>query len=367
MSPEAKSNKMNNTVNKNISTDLLKELETKHLHHFIGCGNELGIVPLNLVGYQPDDITWKDDRDLRELLANWGKKIESDSIMVLTGDPTKFADQKFHVSMTVFEPCGSDDNKERNLPGGLSTMCGNGVRAVAAYVREFDPSLTEIIVKTGSGTLKIKYEPETDLYVVEMGEFTSKENDLFAYVNTKEASPNIFHRYIDAPIPESVLGKLSKYISAKTWSIGLNGNRDNGHIDGEPHLVIEVTPEEAPDIEALRKIAVAVGPLTTKNSGLFPQEINTNFIVFNGKVGREGNTFSILNSTHERNLGDDADHSVTEACGTGSTVAAGVIMEKYMTGPNKSVIVKNRGGDLTISPDPNLPKGLLMKGDAKRV
>jgi len=365
MSPEI--NKMNKVIDKNTPTNLLKELEAKHLHHFIGCGNELGIVPLSLANYPCENDSWKSDRALRELLANWGKKIESDSIMVLTGDPTKLTEQGYHVAMTVFEPCGSDDNKERNLAGGLSTMCGNGVRAVAAYVREFDPSLTEILVQTGSGLLKIQYEPQTDLYVVEMGEFTSKDTDLSSYVNINEASANLFHRYVDAPIPGSVLKEISKYISTKTWSIGLNGNRDNGHIDGEPHLVIEVTPEEASDIESLRKIAVTVGPLLTKNSEIFPQEINTNFIVVKGKSGRDGNTFSILNSTHERNLGDDADHSVTEACGTGSTVAAGVIMEKYMTGPNKSVIVRNRGGNLTISPDPNLPKGLLMKGDAKRV
>jgi len=302
-------------------------------HHFVSCGNKIGLVPLTLAGYSDTNDSWRNDRHLRELLVSWGQEIGSDSIMVLTGDPRKRAEQGYHVAMTVFEPCGTDN--ENNLPGGLSNMCGNGVRAVAAFVREFDRSLTEILVKTGSGLRKITYEPQSDLYVVEMGELS----------------------YLNAPIPREIQKDLSVFISAKTWSIGLNGTRArDGSITGEPHVVIEVTQSEAPTQQSLRHLAVMAGPLITKNRNIFPQEINANFIMVRDNV--------IFNATHERNLGDDANHSVTAACGTGSTVAAGVVMEKYH---KTQILVKNMGGDLIISPDPNLPRGLLMKGEAHRV
>lgn len=352
----------------------IKEQENKNnylknvasnFHHFVGCGNELGIVPLTLAGYPYADGHWKTDPELRKLLAQLGKGIKSDSVMVLMGDPRKVQEQGFHVEMTVFEPNG---NGENDLEGGLSNMCGNGVRAVADWVRESDPSIREILVQTGSGLRKIIYEPENNVYVVQMGELTTKATDLAPYVNGKLAPPSASGHYLDAPIPDEILKDLSQFVSAKTWSIGLNGSPNQaGIIDGEPHVIIEITSAEAPDDIALRKLAVAAGPIVTKNLTYFPQEICVNFIVVQGKADRSLNQISILNSTHERNLGDDADHSVTAACGTGSTVAGGIVMEKYMQGLDQSVLVKNTGGELTISPDPNLPKGYLMKGEAHRV
>mgnify|MGYP001582151331 CR=1 FL=1 len=336
---------------------------SKHLHVFEGCQNMLGVVPLTLAGYQGGD-QWKKDPKLRGLLTDWGKSINSDSVMILTGYPIRAEEQGYHVEMEVFEPNGDDGS---GLGGGISTMCGNGVRAVAAYVMEFLPDLTEVRVMTMSGLRKIKVEKNSegvDMYIVDMGEFTTRLEDLSSYVETDKVIPNSEGKYIDSPIPEEIRLKLAEIVDVNSWSIGVNGDRDaSGRIDGEPHLIIEVPRDQVEDIADLRRIAVAVGPIITKHSDLFPEEMNTNFIVRDGVDG-EGR-FVIWNCTHERNLGNDADHSVTAACGTGSTVAGGLMFEKYVQDPSQIILVKCTGGDLEIAK--NGLTSLLMKGPAQRV
>lgn len=332
-----------------------------NMHLFEGCGNMLGVVPLTLAGYTGDKDEWKQIPELRDMLTKWGREIKSDSVMVLTGDPRKLDEQEgYHVRMAVFEPNGDDGS---GLGGGVSTMCGNGVRAVAAWVREFYPDLDEALIETGSGLRKIKIEG--DQYLVDMGEMVNSASDLADYVNSESAKPNEEGEYLDAEIPEEILRELGKFTPAKTWSIGLTGTRNEaGNIDGEPHTVIEVPREQVANIDELRELAVAAGPIITKNLDIFPQEMNINFIVRDG-IDEEGR-FVIWNCTHERNLGDDADHSVTAACGTGSTVSGGVMFEKYVSDKTQTVLVKNTGGDLEISLHEN-PGTLIMKGPASRV
>ncbi|HEX9061523.1 MAG TPA: hypothetical protein VF941_15190 [Clostridia bacterium] len=350
-------------------------LREKHLLHYEGCGNQLGVVPLTLAGYPLEaGDAWKADPTLRKMLTEWGREINSDSVMVITGDPLNADEQKYHVSMTVFEPNGDDGS---GLGGGLSTMCGNGIRAVARYVQEYvrdnggDPDLRTVKIKSGSGERNVEIEGEN--FVVDMGEFTTAPKDLAQYVRQpsllrrKGSQAGADGRYIDAPIPAEIQRKLADYTSAKTWSIGLNGTRNEaGAIDGEPHIIIEIPRNEVDDIDQLRALAVAAGPVVTKNLGYFPGEINVNFVVYD-HVDDEGRLV-IWNATHERNLGDDADHSVTAACGTGSTVAGGVMFEKYgANAVNRTVVVKNTGGDLEITPSKTEDKSLLMKGPANKV
>ncbi len=54
---------------------------------------------------------------------------------------------------------------------------------------------------------------------------------------------------------------------------------------------------------------------------------------------------SILNCTHERNLGNNPHHSVTASCGTGSTAAGAIMLTKNKL---KKIIVKCLGGRLII-------------------
>lgn len=325
------------------------------LYRFDACGNRLGIVPLTLAGY-PQDADFRQDSELRQFLAEWGNERQLDSAMILTGDPAKLKDQGYHFCMYVFEPNG---RSEDGHVGGISTMCGNGVRAVAAFIRKQFPDTVEARIMTLSGLRTV--EIDGNLYTVNMGEFTAKSCDLKNYVNINLVPANDHGDYIGSPIPGEIIDKLSAFVDVRTWSIGLNGNRNNdGGIDGEPHVIVEVPRHLISDINQLRKLAVAAGPLVTKNTAFFPEEINVNFIVVD-KVGKE---LEILNCTHERNLGDDADHSVTLACGTGATAAGGFIFEEH---PDlRSVIVHCIGGDLIISKSRS-GQELLMKGPAEEV
>lgn len=314
------------------------------------CQNKLLIIELK------ENFDWQNNRNLRNTFTRLGKKNNVDSVLVLTGNPRRFYQQGYHYEMYVFEPRGRSDN---GLTGGISTMCGNGVRVVAAFIQKQFPDTVEATIMTLSGLRTV--EIDGNLYTVNMGEFTSSANDLKKYVNNDIIKTNSEGNFIDSPIPGEILSDLNNIISTDKWSIGLTGDRDkNGQIDGEPHVVIEFPRQLISDIDQLRKLAVAVGPLVTKNTKFFPKEINVNFIV----VDKVGKKLEILNCTHERNLGDDADHSVTPACGTGSTVAGGFIFERYPRA--RSVLVHCTGGDLIISKSRSSQE-LLLKGPAEEV
>lgn len=316
------------------------------------CGNVLGLIPLIEAGYPPE-YDFKSDEILRQDFRDWGRQIKSDSIMVLLGDPDKFPQQGYHYQMYVFEPMGCDDS---GLAGGISTMCGNGIRAAASYIEKKIPGTVEAVVKTLSGLRTVRIE--NGLFTVNMGEFTCRDADLSKYVNTRLVlSENGY--YLDSPIPQIILEDLSKFINCPTWSIGLNGDRVGNEIDGEPHVVIDVS-NQISDIFQLRRLAIMVGPIVSKNLDLFPREINANFI---SVVKQERETIEIMNCTHERNLGDDPEHSTTMSCGTGSTVAGGFILKRH---PEvASVLVRCSGGDLVILR--GLGDNLFMTGPAEEV
>ncbi|MGH7246273.1 MAG: hypothetical protein ACREGI_05085 [Candidatus Levyibacteriota bacterium] len=320
---------------------------------FEGCGNMLGIVPLARAGYSPLNDP-RQDAMLRARLADWGRSINSDSVMLLSGDPSRFEEQGYHFFMDVFEPRGSD---ESGMAGGFSTMCGNGVRAVAAYLRELHPDVASCVVMTRSGLRTVEFED--DHFIVDMGEFTVAAVDLARYVSIS-GREGLHH--FDQPIPEAIRAQLAPYTSAARWSIGFTGNRDGeGMIDGEPHVVIQIPEDEVATIQDLRQLAIAAGPRITKNREFFPQEINVNFIVVRD---RDDGTYEVWNCTHERNLGDVPEHSVTAACGTGSTVVGGVVFEQFPYVGDEIPVVCT-GGTMIIKKQPG---GVLhMKGPAVRV
>lgn len=340
------------------TTEFLDHLDTM-TRVFEGCGNMLGIVPLTAAGYEPS-ADFRQDATLRAHLAQWGRQIQSDSVMVLVGDPRNREAQGYHTFMYVFEPNGSDDS---GMDGGVSTMCGNGIRAVAAYIHELDPQAERAEIMAMSGLRSVEFVD--DMYAVQMGTLTQAEEDLANYIKPG-ALETTNGEYFNSPIPEPIVQRLAEHgINAQTWSIGFNGDRDeNGNIDGEPHLIIEVPADQVKDIVQLRQLAVEAGPIITKDTARFPREINANFIVVQG-LDSETGKLHVLIATHERNLGDDADHSVTAACGTGSTVSAGTVLRRYAPDvADQVIVVHNTGGDLEISRDTDNPQRLVMVGPA---
>ncbi len=331
------------------------------LQLYEGCGNMLGVVPLTIAGY-PKEADWLKDKQLRKFLRSWGQQIRSDSVMVLTGNPYDHK-QEYDFFMDVFEPSGTD-NTGKGLAGGVSTMCGNGIRAVAAYTRTFKPNINVARIMSRSGLRTVEIDKLKDLYAVDMGEFVYGKEDLSQYVCPDLVAPDGNGIYIDSFIPQEICRVLGQHVPVTTWCIGLTGDRNsNGRIDGEPHLVINVPHNGVKDIRELRRLAVAVGPVITKASSHFPLEINANFIVIDGK---DDGVLSVLNVTHERNLGDDADHSVTAACGTGSTVVGAIMFEKNLVQTDQIVRVYNTGGIVEISRNPRTNR-MILTGPAKPV
>lgn len=325
-----------------------------HLRLYEGCGNMLAIAPLTIAGY-PKEADWLADILLRKFLQSWGNEIKSDSVMVLTGKPND-SKQPYDFFMEVFEP-GGTDNTGNGFAGGISTMCGNGIRAVAAYARTFNPDITVAKIMSRSGLRTVGIDKQKDVYAVDMGEFVYSGDDLSRYVNQDLVPPDGSGIYIDSSIPQAIREALLQHVSATTWSIGLTGDRGaSGVIDGEPHVVINVPHNGVNDIEDLRRLAVTAGPTVTKVLSHFPLEINANFVVI---VGKENGKFIVWNCTHERNLGNDPDHSVTAACGTGSTVVGATLFLKGIVQPNSVVEVHNTGGKLEISRHPKSHRFIL--------
>ncbi|MBI3366163.1 hypothetical protein HY041_00855 [Candidatus Roizmanbacteria bacterium] len=332
-----------------------------HLRLYEGCGNMLGIAPLTLAGYPPGS-NWLEDRELRKFLYSWGLKIHSDSVMVLTGDPQN-PSQTYDFFMDVYEPSGTDATGE-GLAGGVSTMCGNGIRAVAAYARTFNPDITVARIMSRSGLRTVGIDRDRNLYAVDMGEFTSRRDDLSQYVQSDLVGQTYDGTYIESPIPAEIYDALKQHVSATMWSIGLTGDRNaSGCIDGEPHVVINVPRDRVSDIQGLRRLAVAAGPIVTKALSCFPFEISANFIVV---AGKEDGKLVVWNCTHERNLGSDSDHSVTAACGTGSTVVGAIMFLNRPTQPDNILEVHNTGGILEISQHPKTRR-LILTGPANPV
>ncbi len=320
---------------------------------YSGNGNIIGVVLFkdNL----PAD--YKINAHLRESLAEWGQEHDVDSIMLLTGNPNLLERQGYHFRMDVFEPLGSDDS---GAVGSWSSMCGNGLMAASLFYEDNFEQLDEggqVQVQTKSG-LRASTKVGSGRYSVCMGEFTHNLNDLVKYVSSSATSGNSETLRNPVLIPE-----ISDF--AHNWSVGLSGNRDElNEIDGEPHLILINQDDNQPfSIVTLREEAVRLGQSVTKNTELFPNEINTNFVVVQGN-DRNRRQMSTIACTHERGLGDDSDHCVTDACGTGATAIAATLYRLYNLDDNYMVNVQMPGGLLQVYRDDNQ---FYLTGSAKQL
>lgn len=218
-----------------------------------GCGNRVLIVHL--------DSFKKNDSQLRKRLAEKGLRRNVDSVMVLTGNPLRFSQQGFHVTMDVFEPRGNDSTNPQ-LAGSWSTMCGNGIRAVTRYLIDQGKikSQGKCFIKTRSGILPVEILPQNQFKVC-MGQFSTSRQTLKPYVKK--------FKLIDL---------VPRGLALKAAFVGLNGNKNGDRqIDGEPHLVL-VLKEPGVKIGDLEFLAQRLGPGLTTNRKHFPLDINTNMV-----------------------------------------------------------------------------------------
>lgn len=303
---------------------IFKDIE-KSAKLYEGCGNLLLIVRL------PGNFN-RNDRELRQLLTRLGLKHKVDSILVLTGNPTDYFAQGYHLTMDVFEPRGKDNS---NMGGSWSTMCGNGIRAVARYM--LDEGLISVSIKTGSGNRNVSILPENKFRVC-MGEFSDSQKDLKKYVSNFN---------INKLVSEST------NLAVTESFIGLNGDRINGQIDGEPHLCI-ILPDNNLDIREQSRLCNEIGSKLTTDKRYFPEDINTSLVTY---TKTERGIIFVQACTYERGV-----EYVTKACGTAATVIGSHLLSQN---PNfKKVNVSMLGG--IISVDRELNK-YFMTGPANRI
>jgi len=262
------------------------------------CGNRLLIVHL------PREFQHADD-GLRRELQQAGLSHKADSVLVITGNPQLVQQQGYHVMMDVFEPRGRDTFRPE-LHGSWSTMCGNGIRAIACYLRDTHRVKEErFIIRTRSGPREVFSLPDNNFRVC-MGRFSDEQSDLARYV----------HDFNMIPLQKTV---QKTGTPMQEIIIGLNGNPDaQGHIDGEPHLVIFVKKEAS--IGQLREWALAIAPLLIADQGRFPEGINISVASIGEK---EGKTQHINACTFERGV-----DYVTASCGTAATVIGSHLLAK---------------------------------------
>lgn len=308
-----------------------------HFAKYSATGNIIG------VAYYSDifDIDYfvknhKERIKLRKMTLKEG----CDSVMILIKNRDLF-------ETIVFEPSGN------GIIGNFSTMCGNGVRAVALFAEQHLKNKNwPLKLKTKSGILNIEKIGNKN-YKVLMGAKKTESRILAKYVNLNFFPKQKTLESIE--LPSKIIKKLKDFPFDKSLplcSIGIN-TTSKKEFDGEPHLVIRVAKEKIKNLKSLQVLAQKYGEKICKDLKFFPKEINVNFVI-------ENNVGSFLICTYERNLGKNPKKCVTKACGTGCTFASSTMFKK----DEKSLIAKNLGGDIKIEKIKNL---FYMSGGVKEI
>ncbi len=185
------------------------------------------------------------------------------------------------VKMRVCEPDGSE-----------ATMCGNGIRCVAAYLRK-KYGKESFRIETLSGIRTVNFDGM--LYTVDMGGM----QPLGDFVNPPE---NVFRKEIDL--------FNRKYVIVSP---------------GEPHAVSIVDSIYGIDINSALRVA--------RNFSIFPKGINVDYVEIEDDF--------IKVRTFERGVWEE-----TLACGTGAVSSAFVAREFLK---KDKILVKMRGGDLYVT------------------
>lgn len=293
-----------------------------------GCGNRLLVVHLTH-NFDREDVA------LRHNLRRLGLLRRADSVLVLTGNPSDVIGQGYHVTMDVFEPRGKDINNPL-LPGSWSTMCGNGIRAVSRYL--LDSGLINCFIQTRSGNRVVSLLSQNQFRVC-MGEFTMLHLDLNRYVRRYDFNQ------LTIPYPN---------LHTSNIIVGLNGNRINGSIDGEPHLII-ILERNITNMHNLIRLCNSIGPKLTNNRDYFPETINTSIV----SIGvTKNNEKSVMACTFERGV-----EYVTQACGTAATVIGSYLLSQRAE--LEAVHVRMPGGSLIIESDAK--KQYYMTGSANPI
>lgn len=287
---------------------------------YSGCNNTFFIY--QLAGEQ-DFLQFKQDKEKQEALAVLAREQTVDSVMVVY--PVTDAD----MYMAVYEPHAFDPH---HLEHAWSTMCGNGIRAVAQWLFDHHGQKNTYHIKTQAGISQIVREGNE--WKVAMGTFFNEPDELSQYTATGY---------------EQVLEETLQF----PWFIGFHSHNID-QPDGEPHVVVLHDDESS-----YNAYLQDIGPAVTRNTEIFPHEINTNVAVITN-IDEEKKIVSVRAATYERHI-----YYVTQACGTGATVIGASVFSHLKLASDWQIRVQMPGGQLLITK--NAQDHYFMTGEAHQV
>ena len=219
-----------------------------------------------------------------------------------------------------------------NADGSEAEMCGNGLRCVAKFLYETDPTLrrSPLRVETGAGVLTCSIDSlggEVRTVTVEMGQPRLARRDI-------PMSPGGAERAIRVPV--DALGRRFDFTCVSM---------------GNPHAVTFVSESDA----GLRDLAETFGP-AVEHAAIFPNRTNVEL----ARIRDAQRDPEIDLVVWERGCG------ITLACGTGAcaTVVAACLEERLPAG--REIAVNLPGGTLYITVAPDY-SGVRMRGPATNV
>jgi diaminopimelate epimerase len=208
--------------------------------------------------------------------------------------------------LLVVEPADNTDADVRarifNQDGSVSGQCGNGLRCLAAYLRDAGIATGEYVtIEAGQGMVRARLADER-VVTVDMGmpRFEPREIPFLADVQADSYSVQVGARRLE-------IGAVSM---------------------GNPHAVIRVDDCESAPVEELGPAVQAIKE--------FPEGVNVGFM-------------QILDDSHVRLRVFERGVGETLACGSGACAAVAVGRARGWLGAQ--VLVTLPGGDLTVDWD----------------
>jgi diaminopimelate epimerase len=240
---------------------------TIRFEKFQGAGNDFVII-------DGREFPVEDPHTLARIICKRHFSVGADDLLYL--EDSASAD----IKMRICEPDGSE-----------ASMCGNGIRCVAAYIMEKE-NKDAVKIETLSGVRTVVRE--NGQYTVEMGEMQKIGKFLLPPSGKLEEEIDLFNRHFYVVYP------------------------------GEPHAVTIV--KSLGEIDIAESIAVA------RNFNIFPKGINVDYV--------ELEENSIRVRTFERGV-----WSETFACGTGA-VSSAFVARKFLK--KEEALVRMKGGNLIV-------------------
>jgi diaminopimelate epimerase len=226
-----------------------------------------------------------------------------------------------------------------NADGSEAEMCGNGLRTVAKYLYDRDPSLRKPVlqIETGAGVLACAIAPGADgladTVSVEMGRPRLTRGEI---------------PMIDTGLTEPGGGAPDERCVEQPFEVKGQKLTFTGVSMGNPHAITFVSETGA----ALRTLAETLGP-TMETHASFPRRTNVEF-------ARMVSPEHIELVVWERGCG------ITFACGTGACATAVAACLTGRAPLGKEIRVQLLGGPLAITVAPDY-SGVTMRGPARLV